>query len=79
MEEKRIEIIEHYLKRGMTEEYWNEVIPKDPAEVERIYAEIQKELEISKRLGKRFLPPIGGLRVYETYYLDEEELTGSDE
>ena len=49
MGDMRAEVIRHYAKRGMAEDYWNKVIPTDPAEVSRIYAEVQKEIEQSKR------------------------------
>lgn len=76
--EARAFCIAHYAKRGMTVDYWSRSIPASPDEVFRIYGEIQKELEDSKRVGKRPLPPLGGLQVYETYILEEaEEPAGS--
>lgn len=77
-EEARAFCIAHYTKRGMTVAYWSRSIPASPDEVFRIYGEIQKELEDSKRVCKRPLPPLGGLQVYETYILEEaEEPAGS--
>ena len=49
MIDKRAEVVRHYTKRGMDEDYWNSRIPTDPNEIDRIYAEIQKEIEISKQ------------------------------
>ena len=78
MADMREEIIQHYAKRGMDVDYWNDIIPTDPAEVARIYAEIQKEIEQSKRIGKRpHFQTDDGFTFYETYYLDEDEPTGS--
>ena len=73
MADQREEIVQHYAKRGMDVDYWNRIIPTDPAEVARIYAEVQKEKEDAKRIGKRPLPLVGGLQVYETYLLEENE------
>lgn len=48
--------------------YWNGIIPTDPAEVARIYAEVQKEIEQSKRIGKRpHFQTDDGFTFYETY------------
>ena len=49
MADMREVLVQHYAKRGMDVDYWNHIIPTDPAEVARIYAEVQKEIEISKR------------------------------
>lgn len=74
----REEIVRHYAKRGMDVEHWNSHIPTDPAEVARIYAEVQKEIEQSKRIGKRpHFQTEDGFIFYETYYLDEDEPAGS--
>ena len=78
MTDMREEIVQHYDKRVMDVAYWNDIIPTDPAEVARIYAEIQKEIEQSKRIGKRpHFQTDDGFTFYETYYLDEDEPTGS--
>ena len=78
MTDMREEIIQHYAKRVMDVNYWNGIIPTDPAEVARIYAEVQKEIEQSKRIGKRpHFQTDDGFTFYETYYLDEDEPTGS--
>ena len=47
-EQARAACVAHYAKRVMDAEYWNRVLPTDPAEVFRIYGEIQKEIEDSK-------------------------------
>lgn len=49
MADQREEIVQHYAKRGMDVDYWNRIIPTDPAEVARIHAEVQKEIEIGSR------------------------------
>ena len=49
MADQREEVVRHYAKRGMDVDYWNRIIPTDSIEVARIYAEVQKEIEISKR------------------------------
>ena len=78
MTDMREEIVQHHAKRVMDVAYWNDIIPTDPAEVARIYAEIQKEIEQSKRIGKRpHFQTDDGFTFYETYYLDEDEPTGS--
>ena len=77
MADKREEVVRHYAKRVMDEGYWNPIITTDPAEVARIHAEVQKEKEDAKRIGKRPLPPVGGLQIYETYLLEEVEPVGS--
>lgn len=78
MADQREEIVQHYAKRGMDVDYWNRIIPTDPAEVARIYAEVQKEIELSKRIGKRpHFQTEDGFIFYETYNLDEDEPVGS--
>ena len=49
MSKQREEVVRHYAERVMDEAYWDSIITTDPAEVARIHAEIQKEIEISKR------------------------------
>jgi len=78
MSDMREEIVQHYANRVMDVNYWNHIIPTDPAEVARIYTEIQKEIEQSKRIGKRpHFQTEDGFIFYETYYLDEDKPTGS--
>ena len=49
-EQARAACVAHYAKRVMDAEYWNRILPTDPVEVFRIYGEIQKEIEDSKRI-----------------------------
>jgi hypothetical protein len=43
-----------------------------------LWQEVQKEIEQSKRIGKRpHFQTDDGFTFYETYYLDEDEPTGS--
>ena len=71
MNNMREEILLHYMERYPNRAYWEATIPADPKEIARIYAEVQREKEEAKRIGKRSLPPIGDLQVFETYYLYE--------
>lgn len=59
MADQREEVVRHYAKRGMDVDYWNRIIPTDPAEVARIYAEVQKEIEQSKRYRWEKVPSHG--------------------
>lgn len=59
MADQREEVVRHYAKRGMDVDYWNRIIPTDPAEVTRIYAEVQKEIEQSKRYRWEKVPFYG--------------------
>ena len=47
-EQARAACVAHYAKRVMDAEYRTRILPTDPAEVFRIYGEIQKEIEDSK-------------------------------
>ena len=58
MNNMREEILLHYMERYPNRAYWEATIPADPKETARIYAEVQREKEAAKRIGKRSLPPI---------------------
>ena len=69
-DEARAFCVEHYAKRGMDTEYWNCIIPTDPVEVFRIYMEILKEIEESKRI-KITEEVACGLTIRKTTLIDD--------
>lgn len=71
MAEQREEVVRHYAERVMDEGYWNPIIPTDPAEVARIHAEVQKEIEISKRYRWEKVP-FHGLTLSRAVPIEDE-------
>jgi hypothetical protein len=71
MADTREVLVQHYAKRGMDVDYWNHIIPTDPAEVARIYAEVQKEIEISKQYRWEKVP-FHGLTLSVAHPIEDE-------
>lgn len=71
MADLREEIVQHYAKRGMDVDYWNHIIPTDPAEVARIHAEVQKEIVQSKRYRWEKVP-FHGLTLSVAHPIEDE-------
>ena len=71
MADQREEVVRHYAKRGMDVAYWNRIIPTDPAEVARIHAEVQKEIEQSKRYRWEKVP-FHGLTLSVSHPIEDE-------
>ena len=71
MADLREVLVQHYAKRGMDVDYWNHIIPTDPAEVARIRAEVQKEIEISKHYRWEKVP-FHGLTLSVAYPIEDE-------
>jgi hypothetical protein len=71
MADMREVLVQHYAKRGMDVDYWNHIIPTDPAEVARIYAEVQKEIEISKQYRWEKVP-FHGLTLSVAHPIEDE-------
>ena len=77
-EEVRNAVIQHYMEtRHFTRKQAEDYIHDDDR-VFWLWQEVQKEIEQSKRIGKRpHFQTDDGFTFYETYYLDEDEPTGS--
>ena len=71
MADQREEVVRHYAKRGMDVDYWNRIIATDPAEVARIHAEVQKEIEQSKRYRWEKVP-FHGLTLSVSHPIEDE-------
>ena len=71
-EQVRAACVAHYAKRVMDAEYWNRILPTDPAEVFRIYGEIQKEIEDSKRIQIKE-ERVCGMNIRRTVLIDDTD------
>lgn len=71
-DQARAACVAHYTKRGMDAEYWNRIFPTDPAEVFRIYEEIQKEIEDSKRIQIKE-ERVCGMNIRRTVLIDDTD------
>jgi len=71
MADQREEVVRHYAQRGMDVDYWNRIIPTDPTEVARIHAEVQKEIEQSKRYRWEKVP-FHGLTLSVSHPIEDE-------
>ena len=77
-EEARNAVIQHYMDtRHYTRKQAEDYIHDDDR-VFWLLEEVQKEVKMSKRIGKRpHFQTEDGFTFYETYYLDENEPVGS--
>lgn len=73
----RAECVRHYVERGYSPAHAEEYVPKDEAEVRRIYECIQEEQKKSKRF-KEVPRPIEGLNIVEIVEIDPAEETTAD-
>ena len=77
MEGMRAECVRHYVERGHTPAHADLIVPKDEAEVRRIYGRIQEEMEKAKHC-KKVPRPIAGLNIFEIVEIDPTEETAAE-
>lgn len=77
IEKMRAECVRHYVERGNTPAHAEEYVPKDEAEVRRIYGCIQEEQEKAKHC-KKVPRPIAGLNTFEIVEIDPAEETATE-
>lgn len=73
----RTECVRHYVERGHSPAHADLIVPKDEAEIRRIYGCIQKEKEKAKHC-KKVPRPIAGLNIFEIVEIDPDEETTAD-
>ena len=75
--EMRAECIRHYVERRHTPDHAELIVPKDEAELRRIYGRIQEEMEKAKHC-KKVPRPIAGLNIFEIVEIDPTEETAAE-
>lgn len=73
----RTECVRHYVERGHTPAHAELIVPKDEAEIRRIYGNIQEEQEKAKHC-KKVPRPIVGLNIFEIVENDPTEETAAE-
>ena len=73
----RAECVCHYVERCHSPAHADLIVPKDEAEVRRIYGRIQEEMEKAKRC-KKVPRPIAGLNIFEIVEIDPTEETAAE-
>ena len=77
VEKVRAECVRHYVERGHTPAHAELIVPKDEAEIRRIYGRIQEEMENAKHCRK--IPrPIAGLNIFEIVEIAPTEETAAE-
>lgn len=77
IEEMRAECVRHYVERGYTPAHADLIVPKDEAEVHRIYGCIQEELKRAKRY-KEVPCPVAGLNTVQIVEIQPDEETAAE-
>lgn len=72
IEEMRAECVRHYVERGHSPAHADLIVPKDEAELLRIYGLIQEEKEKAK-CCKKVPCPIAGLNVVKIVEIQADE------
>lgn len=75
--EMRAECVRYCVEQGHNPAHAELIVPKDEAEVRRIYGCIQKEQEKAKRC-KKVPRPIAGLNIFEIVEIDPTEEAAAD-
>ena len=77
IDQMRAECVRHYVERGYSPAHAEEYVPKDEAEIRRIYGCIQEEQKKSKRF-KEVPRPLEGLNIVEIVEIDPAEEAAAD-
>ena len=77
IEKVRAECIRHYVERGHTPAHAELIVPKDEAEIRRIYGCIQEEQKKANRF-KKVPRPLEGLNIIEIVEVEPDEETAAD-
>ena len=77
IEKMRAECVQHYVERGNTPAHADLIVPKDEAEICRIYGCIQEEIEKAKHC-KKIPCPIAGLNVVKIVEIQADEETAAE-
>lgn len=77
IEQKRAECVRYCVEQGHNPAHADDIVPKDEAEIRRIFVCIQKEQEKAKRY-KKVPRPIAGLNIFEIVEIDPAEEATAD-